>query len=103
MLVSNGGGERTGAAEPWVGCVHAIGVARRQVRGAATDIESDAFHGNPRSVSWVKPILPFVNPDQGGLLLAVASLISWGWVSVLALRHMPAFAAHVSWGAPHPA
>ncbi|MEV6428918.1 DUF998 domain-containing protein [Nocardia sp. NPDC051463] len=54
-------------------------------------------------VAVVYLILPFVDPDQGGLLLAVASVISWGWLSVLALRQMPTFATQVSWGAPHPA
>ncbi|MFD0365658.1 DUF998 domain-containing protein [Nocardia sp. GCM10030253] len=54
-------------------------------------------------VAVVYLVLPFVNADQGGLLLAVASIIGWGWVSVLALRQLPAFAAHFSWGTPHPA
>ncbi len=50
-----------------------------------------------RKISWaiysalsgvVYFILPWINPDLGSLLLPIASVIGWGWVSVVAWRLM---------------
>jgi hypothetical membrane protein len=42
-------------------------------------------------------VLPWINADLGSLLLPVASVIGWGWVSVIAWRLMATYpAAHTN-------
>ncbi|MFI9506625.1 DUF998 domain-containing protein [Nocardia sp. NPDC052566] len=54
-------------------------------------------------VAVVYLVLPFSSPDQGGLTLAVGSIIGWGWISVRALLAMPALAGRNGFATAHPA
>jgi hypothetical membrane protein len=54
-------------------------------------------------VAIVYFVFPFMDPDNGGLWLAIGSIIGWGWISVQALRAMPALVSHMSWGTAHSA
>lgn len=54
-------------------------------------------------VAVVYFVFPFSSQDQAGLMLAIGSVIGWGWLSLLALGSMPGVAARFGSGAPHPA